>query len=333
MRRPPTSDASHTEEMDLFDFMRYLFDNDFDGHNAQRYFAQHPMQPVVVVTLYLVLVRYGPRWMSSRTPFRLKTVSRCWNFSVALFSICGALVCVPHLIRQLLGHGFWYSVCANVYELAGYGPPALWAAAFTWSKLFELFDTALLVLKKRPVITLHWFHHASVIGFAWAAWAYETPAALWYGAMNYSVHALMYTYFALTSVDGCRDSVLRFARTITTLQISQFAFGTVINGFAAVAYLTPGVGCAIHPFILQLAAALYVAYGALFVRLFVARYLRPKQAPHGGAAHAADARMANDVESWPSQITSSEPLSSCSCSQLDGKGLAKLLPKGKGKGT
>ena len=316
------------------DSIRYLFDNDFDGHYAQRYFAQHPMQPAVVIAIYLVLVRYGPRWMERRQPFRLKTVSRCWNFSVALFSICGALVCVPHLIRQLLGRGFWYSVCANVYELAGYGPPALWAAAFTWSKLFELFDTALLVLKKRPVITLHWFHHASVIGFAWAAWAYETPAALWYGAMNYSVHALMYTYFALTSVDGCRDSVLRFARTITTLQISQFAFGTVINGFAAVAYLTPGVGCAIHPFILQVAAALYVAYGALFVRLFVERYLRPKQAPHGGVAHAAEARTANDVESWPSQITPCEPLMPLSsCSQLDGKGLAKLLPKGKGKGT
>ncbi len=295
--------------------IQYLFDNDFDGHIAQRYFAQHPVQPAAVVALYLGLVRYGPWWMDRRPPFRLKTVSRCWNFGVAVFSICGALVCVPHLAWQLHSHGFWYSVCADVYELAGYGPPALWAAAFTWSKLFELFDTALLVLKKRPVRTLHWFHHASVIGFAWAAWAYETPAALWYGAMNYSVHALMYTYFALTSVDRCRDSVLRFARAITTLQISQFAFGTFVNGFAAVAYLTPDVGCAIHPFILQLAAALYVAYGALFVRLFVERYLRPVKVRHNGAA-ATEACSASDVESG----------TRCASEQL-------LEGTGKGKGS
>ena len=38
---------------------------------------------------------------------------------------------------------------------------------------------------------------------------------------------------------------------------------------AAVSWARPSVGCAIHPHILLLAAALYVVYGALFVRLFV----------------------------------------------------------------
>ena len=289
----------------------WLFDNDFDGHTAQRYFAENPLQPAAVVACYLLLVRYGQQWMERRAPFRLRGISRCWNFSVAAFSICGAWVCVPHLVHQLYAHGFWFSVCADVYDLAGYGPPALWAAAFTWSKLFELFDTALLVLKKRPVRTLHWFHHASVIGFAWAAWAYETPAALWYGAMNYSVHAVMYTYFALTSVERCRASVLRLARTITALQISQFAFGTVVNGFAAGAYLMPGVGCAIQPAILQLAAALYLVYGALFVQLFVERYLRPQLAhkPPNGTPREVEtsnellqARLVDDIESSPNGV-------------------------------
>jgi len=304
-----------------------LFDNDFDGHSAQRYFAQHPLQPAAVVTLYLCMVRYLPRWMEQRAPFRLKTVSRVWNFSVALFSICGAWVCVPHLLRTLRLHGFWFSVCADVYELAGYGPPALWAAAFTWSKLFELFDTALLILKKRPVRTLHWFHHASVIGFAWAAWAYETPAALWYGAMNYSVHAIMYTYFALTSVERWRAIVMRVAPAITSLQISQFAFGTVVNGFAAGAYLTPGVGCAIQPTILQLAAALYVAYGALFVHLFVERYMRPKPtraAPTNG--HSGHNGHSSGGHNGLTGVTGSDDIESASWHE-------SLLPTPKGKGT
>jgi elongation of very long chain fatty acids protein 6 len=166
----------------LADFLAWQ--RDFDGHDPQRYFASNWWLPISVVAIYLLLVWRGQVWMESRQPLRLRAVSRSWNLLTAAFSICGAVVCVPHLLHQLAAHGLWYSVCADVYELAGYGAPALWASLFTWSKLFELFDTALLVLKKKNVALLHWFHHASVILFAWAAWAYETPCALWCGAKH-----------------------------------------------------------------------------------------------------------------------------------------------------
>lgn len=262
----------------------------FDGHDAQRYFATHPLLPCVVVALYLGFVWYGTRFMDSRPPLRLHMVSRVWNLAVALFSVCGAAVCVPHLYGVLRQHGFWYSACADIYELAGHGAPALWASLFTWSKLLELFDTALLVLKKRPVITLHWFHHASVIAFAWSAWVYETPCALWYGAMNYSVHAVMYSYFCLTGVSCLRRVVLRAAPFITALQISQFGMGTIVNGLAGIAWASPTVGCAVHPVILQIAALLYLAYGALFVQLFVNRYLREGAGGAGRVQIAAAGR-------------------------------------------
>ena len=176
----------------------------FDGHDAQRYFASHLALPVCVVVAYLAMVWWLPRYMAHRPAYNLRATSRIWNLAVAVFSICGAMVCVPHLFRQLTTHGFYYTVCHDVYELAGYGRPAFWAALFTWSKLLELVDTVLIILRKRKLIMLHWFHHASVIIFAWAAWVYETPAALWYGAMNYTVHAIMYTYFALTSISESR---------------------------------------------------------------------------------------------------------------------------------
>lgn len=275
------------------------YQREFDGHDAQRYFASHPLLPTTVVVAYLLAVRFLPRWMAHRPPYELRAASRVWNVAIAVFSVCGASVCVPHLLRQLMRHGLWYTVCADVYELAGYGPPALWASLFTWSKLLELVDTLLIILRKRPLITLHWFHHASVIGFAWAAWVYETPAALWYGAMNYSVHAVMYSYFALTSTQRCRRAVLRVAPAITALQISQFAWGSVINIFAAVAYASPTIGCAIRLPILYLGASLYVVYGALFVQLFVSRYLR-KRAPLPDAhsllpPHARIARHEGDA--------------------------------------
>jgi len=54
-------------------------------------------------------------------------------------------------------------------------------------------------------------------------------------------------------------------------------WGTLINLFAAAAYLAPSVGCAIRPQILQIGALMYLLYGGLFVQLFWRRYLGPKR--------------------------------------------------------
>ena len=246
------------------------FQEHFDAHWGQRYFEQHQHVPVLAICLYLAGVYFGPRWMASRRPVRLVAISRVWNASLALFSICGVAACVPTLVGHLWHRGFHHSVCADCYELAGTGAPALWAVLFCFSKLAELLDTALLVLKKRPLLLLHWFHHASVIAFAWASWVYATPLALWYGSMNFSVHAVMYSYFFATSFDR---RVLRAAPAITTLQLSQFAMGTVVNFYAYWAYAR-GSGCAVDVDILYLGAVMYLAYGFLFARMFVERYVR-----------------------------------------------------------
>ena len=296
-----------------------FFNTDFDGHDAQKVFATGwPLLPMAIVVPYLAFVYWVPHWMKNRPPFDVRVVARVWNIALAVFSICGAFVCVPHLAEQLYRHGFWYCACADVYELAGYGAPALWAAAFSWSKLFELFDTVLLILKKRPVRTLHWFHHASVVVFVWATWAYENPLALWFGAMNYTVHSVMYSYFALTSSNRWRAAALRIAPAITLLQISQFAMGTILNGFATVAFFTPDVGCATKPAILQLSGLMYLLYGGMFMQLFVNRYVtgtkpgrasaqrsaaqeRCGAAQYSSAALHARATDADDAEDeWPS---------------------------------
>ena len=106
----------------------------------------------MVICAYLLLVWYGPVFMASRRPLKLRRVSQLWNLSVAVFSVGGTFATVPHLLRQIATHGLWYSTCADAYELAGSGAPALWAALFTWSKLFELCDTVLLIAKKRWAI-------------------------------------------------------------------------------------------------------------------------------------------------------------------------------------
>ena len=58
--------------------------------------------------------------MAHRPAYNLRVTSRIWNLAVACLS--GAMVCVPHLFRQTT-HGFYYTVCHDVYELAGYSRP------------------------------------------------------------------------------------------------------------------------------------------------------------------------------------------------------------------
>eukprot|EP00965_Chrysotila_dentata_P154949 5119847-Pleurochrysis_carterae.AAC.1 len=89
--------------------------------------------------------------------------------------------------------------------------------------------------------------------------------------MNYSVHSVMYSYFFAVSLDR---RILRAAPFVTSLQLAQFAWGTVINMLVLFSWSKDGVGCAVHPRFLQIGGAMYLAYGALFAQLFVERYVR-----------------------------------------------------------
>lgn len=59
---------------------------------------------------------------------------------------------------------FTDSICFSVDPK---GPAAFWACMFALSKIAEFGDTLFLVLKKRPVIFLHWYHHAVVLIYCW----------------------------------------------------------------------------------------------------------------------------------------------------------------------
>ena len=69
------------------------------------------------------------------------------------------------------------SIC---FSMDPRGPAAFWACLFSFSKIAEFGDTLFLVLRKRPVIFLHWlvrrflflmmffrYHHAVVIILSW----------------------------------------------------------------------------------------------------------------------------------------------------------------------
>ena len=74
--------------------------------------------------------------------------------------------------------------------------------------------------------------------YCWNSYVTESSAGLWFAAMNYSVHAVMYMYFYLQIAFSPKDKkakksvlmtlVSRFAPFITVMQISQMFCGTAI---------------------------------------------------------------------------------------------------------
>ena len=225
----------------------------------------------------------GAQRSSSARPC-LRRALQAWNLLLAVFSLAGACVTAPHLAATLRArNGVWTSLCAPAAPSFGDGVVGLWVALFIASKPLEMIDTAFLLAARRPVSLLHWFHHASVALFVWHSYATQSSLGLWFAAMNYVAHALMYSYYAATSL-GYKA---RWPAVVTLVQTAQMFLG--IGLCAAVgAYRARGVPCAVTTENWLAALAMYVAYAALFTHYALERYGGGARRGGGGARARKD---------------------------------------------
>ena len=195
--------------------------------------ATHWEIPIGFCVLYMLMLVALPRIMADRKPLSLRPLAIAWNFGLSAFSAVGAYHCIPHLLfgpSGLFSHGIYESVCSHP---GAYGANIVgrWVGYFAlYSKVAELLDTFFLLVRKRPIIVLHWYHHLSVLLFCWHAYSARIGTGLWFATMNYSVHTLMYFYFGLTQ---CGDAGRKLARKaaifITTLQLTQMVGGIYVT--------------------------------------------------------------------------------------------------------
>ena len=183
--------------------------------------------PVVAVALYLLMLFALIPFMQDRPPVQkslINPVVAAWNLGLSLFSFTGLYFTAPHLYSFLTEHGYRATVCYSA-QWYGHGWCGKMMAFFIYSKLFELFDTLWLILKKRPVIFLHSYHHITVLLYCWHSYAARISNGLWFGTMNYAVHSLMYFYYFLMTFESSRRWAKPFNWVLTTLQTSQMAVG------------------------------------------------------------------------------------------------------------
>lgn len=127
-----------------------------------------------------------------------------------------------------------------------------------------------MVLRKQKLLFLHWYHHITVLLYSWYSYKDMVAGGGWFMTMNYTVHALMYSYYA------ARAASLRVPRPLAVLitgaQIIQMAMGVVVSGLVY-RWMQRG-DCHSRLDNVGWAALMYLSYLLLFCNFFYQTYLR-----------------------------------------------------------
>jgi len=247
----------------------FNFESEFVHQKSRVWMINNWTNGFYYIGIYMILIFGGQLLMQNRKRFELRRVLVIWNTLLAAFSIIGACRTLPEFIHIIRNHGLYHSVCVPSFiemdKVSGF-----WTFMFVLSKLPELGDTIFIVLRKQPLIFLHWYHHITVLLYSWFSYTEYTSSARWFIVMNYCVHSIMYSYYALRAM-GYKPP-RQIAMVITTLQLLQMVIGCAINIWAH-QLLQNGAECNITPLNIKLSITMYLSYFVLFARFFFNAYL------------------------------------------------------------
>lgn len=230
--------------------------------------------PATSVALYATGILAGTKFMESRKAFDLKRPLAAWNLFLSLFSLIGCARTMPLLFYNLYAFGFEDTICRPAGHMYGCGTTGTWVQLFILSKIPELLDTAFIVLRKRKLSFLHWYHHITVLLFCWHSYTTESTIGLYFAVMNYLVHGIMYGYYFLAAVNRLPTW---FPPIIVTLgQITQMIIGVALT-VVSIRYYDPSAtssrNCDVKISNLRWGGLMYASYFALFVHFAVERYV------------------------------------------------------------
>lgn len=239
---------------------------------------------VAAIGTYLLVIFGGREIMRSRQPYKLTALFQAHNVILTLGSGLLLLLMLEEIIPLYLKHGFYWSIC---------NPKAFTPRLVTfyminyYIKYVELFDTVFLVLKKKPLQFLHYFHHAATAVLCYTQLNGETSVQWVVITLNLTVHVIMYYYYYATA-GGAK---IWWKKYLTTMQITQFIIDLFIVFFATYNHFgqkhrLPAYGdCAGSEGAALFGCALLSSYLFLFILFYRATY---KKAAAKGKKAAAN---------------------------------------------
>merc|ERR1711862_688379 len=199
-----------------------------------------------------------------------------------MFSIAGAVNTIyPIVAHGISQFGFVELICnaPSVVHLRQ-DPSQIWGLFFAASKVPELGDTIFIVLRKKELVVLQWYHHLCTLVLTALGMVYVSPfnnTGAIFAAMNYFVHSFMYTWYAFTRTGWKSPKSLKIM--ITAIQFIQMVAALFVIWVASSDYFSPYCGrwpregiWSFYGFMIM-----YASYAALFAQLFAKSYLLPKR--------------------------------------------------------
>jgi len=237
--------------------------------NAVNFVWRHWWFFVAAGVLYLPLIFGLQRFMRDRKAFDLRWPLIAWNIFMAAFSTLGFSSILYPTVQGWIypgGRGVREFICGADYCYT-FGDCAIWVFLFNMSKILEFVDSVFIVLRKRPLHFLHYYHHVITYSFCLYAGQYMhnyNCGGYFFCLMNFFVHSIMYSYYALRAM-GYHPS---FDIGITFLQILQMVLGVAVISISATCEKVDPVGTAFGCFI-------YFSFFVLFCKFFYYRYIAP----------------------------------------------------------
>eukprot|EP01089_Gocevia_fonbrunei_P012068 TRINITY_DN2758_c0_g1_i1.p1 TRINITY_DN2758_c0_g1~~TRINITY_DN2758_c0_g1_i1.p1 ORF type:complete len:268 (-),score=10.96 TRINITY_DN2758_c0_g1_i1:25-828(-) len=203
--------------MEYLDKVQDYIDN-FTFHDAplSSFYA-----PAIGGVLYLTVIFSLRTQVKTGAPYKVFTIIH--NLFLCLLSLLMMLGILLNIVMIGRKKGFFYVYCDDPSHPLGTmekGAVAFWCYVFYASKYYEMIDTLLLVLKKRPLTLVHCYHHFIVPFLFWGFLETGTTAHWFLCVANCAVHVLMYYYYMIRTM----GHDVWWKKYLTQLQIIQFFF-------------------------------------------------------------------------------------------------------------
>ena len=228
-----------------------------------------PWTVISIIAAYVYFVKVlGPEMMQNRKPFNIKPLILSYNICMVIINVFFFVLGVK---RTNFGIKTWHCNPIGSYEsdkdwmfycFVGW--------LFVMSKFVDLFDTVFFVLRKNfhQVSALHVIHHSLVPINCWLGLKYVTSeSAAFMPFINSFVHAIMYSYYALSSLGPHMKPYLWWKKYLTSLQIFQLALVTIHCIFLG---LNPSCNLPKLFFVAGIPQVGLILY--MFVRFFIQSY-------------------------------------------------------------
>jgi len=223
-----------------FGFKLYpYFENAYEivtGHQAKDFEFIGGVTPlsankeVILWTVtYIVTIFGGQFIMKNFEPIRLNRLFQIHNLLLTFISLGLLLLFVEQIFPMLYRHGLFYTVC---HTDAWTQPLELLYFLNYLVKYHELLDTVFLVLKKKKLDFLHYYHHSLTMVLCYTQLLGKTAVSYVPVTLNLTVHVFMYYYYFQSS----RGKRVWWKKYLTMMQITQFIIDLFFVYFCTYTY-------------------------------------------------------------------------------------------------